>query len=100
LVATAVVADAVVDAALTTEPSAGKTKDDVVTGAAAGGDTAVPVAVTGWLGIAMRTAYALALAPGDRVLSPALVETNASSARRSGSARRRRTAVDDANELG
>ena len=40
--ATAVVAVAVVDAALTTEPSAGKTNDDVVTGCAAGGDADVP----------------------------------------------------------
>ena len=55
-VATPVVADAVVDAALTTEPSAGKTYDEVVTGVAGGGDTAVPVAVTGWFGIAIRIA--------------------------------------------
>ena len=56
LVATAVVAEAVVDAALTTEPSAGNTNDDVVTGADAGGETAVPVAVTGWFGTAIRSA--------------------------------------------
>jgi hypothetical protein len=54
--ASAVVAEAVVDAALTTDPSAGKTNDDVVTGAAGGGDAAVPVAVTGWFGIAIRIA--------------------------------------------
>jgi hypothetical protein len=54
--ASAVVAEAVVDPALTTDPSAGKTNDDVVTGAAGGGDAAVPVAVTGWFGIAIRIA--------------------------------------------
>ena len=68
--ATAVVAVAVVEAALTTEPSAGKTKPDVVTGCAAGGDADVGVAVTGWFGTAIRIAYALAVAPGDRAPSP------------------------------
>jgi hypothetical protein len=53
---TDVVELAVVDAALTIAPSAGKTNDDVVTGAAAGGDADVPVAVTGWFGIAIRIA--------------------------------------------
>jgi hypothetical protein len=95
---TALVAVAVVEAARTTDPSAGKTNDEVVTGAATGGDEDVPVAVTGWFGIAMRMAFALALAPGEPVPSPALVETNARSASRSGRARRRRTDLDDANE--
>jgi hypothetical protein len=95
---TAVDAEAVVEAALTTDPSAGNTNDDVVTGAAAGGDTAVPVAVTGWFGTAIRIAYALAFATGEPELSPALVETNARSASRSGSARRRRTPVDHAKK--
>jgi hypothetical protein len=93
---TELVALAVVDAAFTIDPSAGKTNVDVVTGAAAGGDDDVPVAVTGWFGIAIRTAYALAAAPGEVVPSPALDETNARSASRTGSARRRRTALDDA----
>jgi hypothetical protein len=84
------------DAALTTDPSAGNTNDDVVTGADAGGETAVPVAVTGWFGTAIRIAYALAFATGEPVLPPALVETSARSASRIGSARRRRTALDDA----
>ena len=53
---TAVVAVAVVEAALTTEPSAGKTNPDVVTGCAAGGDADVGVAVTGWFGTAIRIA--------------------------------------------
>jgi len=96
--ATAVVADAVVEAALTTDPSAGNTNDDVVTGAAAGGDTAVPVAVTGWFGTSILIAYALAFATGEPVLSPALVETNASSASKAGRARRRRTCLDDAKK--
>jgi hypothetical protein len=94
---TALVALAVVDAAFTIDPSAGKTNDAVVTGAETGGEEDVPVAVACWLGIAIRIAYALAVAPGELVLSPALVETNARSARRSGSARRRRTALDDAS---
>jgi len=88
-----------VEAALTTDPSPGKTYDDVVTGAEAGGETAVPVAVTGWLGTAIRMAYALAFAPGESAPSPALVETNARSARTTGRARRRRTAPDDASGL-
>jgi hypothetical protein len=93
---TELVALAVVEAAFTTDPSAGKRNDDVVTGAAVGGDDDVPVAVTGWFGIAIRIAYALAVAPGEVVPSPALVETNARSASRIGSARRRRTTLDDA----
>jgi hypothetical protein len=96
--ATALVAVAVVDAARTTDPSAGKTNDEVVTGAAAGGDEDVPVAVTGWFGMTIRIAEASALAPGEPAPSPALVETNARSASTIGSARRRRTALDDANE--
>jgi hypothetical protein len=94
--ATAVVAVAVVDAALTTEPSAGKAKPPVVTGGAAGGDADVAVAVTGWFGTAIRIAKAVAVAPGEPVLSPALVETNARSASMTGSPKRR-TAPDDAN---
>ena len=71
-VATAVVAVAVVEAALTTEPSAGKANAEVVTGCAAGGDADVAVAVTGWFGTAIRIAYALAAAPGElRVLAGA-----------------------------
>ena len=66
-VATAVVAGAVVEAALTIDPSAGNTNDDVVTGGAAGGDTDVPVAVTGWSGTAILIAYALAFATGEPV---------------------------------
>ena len=53
---TAVVAVAVVDAALTIEPSLGYENDDVVTGCAAGGDEDVPVAVAGWFGTAIRMA--------------------------------------------
>jgi hypothetical protein len=96
--ATALVAVAVVDAARTTDPSAGKTNDEVVTGAETGGDADVPVAVTGWFGITILIAYASALAPAEPVPSPALVETNARSASTIGSARRRRTALDDANK--
>jgi hypothetical protein len=70
----------------------------VVTGCAAGGETDVPVAVVGWFGTAIRIAYALAFAPGEPVVSPALVETNARSASRRGRARRRRTDLDDAKE--
>jgi hypothetical protein len=97
---TAVVAVAVVDAALTTDPSLGEENDDVVTGCAAGGDADVPVALAGWFGTAIRIAYALAVAPAERTSSPALVETNARSASRAGRARRRRTASKDATDTG
>ncbi len=52
-----------------------------------------------WFGTAILIASALAAAPGVRVSPPALVATTASSARTIGSARRRRTAVDDASRL-
>ena len=42
----------------------------MVTGCAAGGDADVPVAVGGWFGTAIRIAYALAVAPGERASSP------------------------------
>ncbi len=96
---TAVVAVAVVEAAPTIDPSAGKANPAVVTGCAAGGDADVAVAVTGWFGAAIRIAYALAEAPAEPAPSPALVETNARAASRSGSAKRRqRTVRDDASE--
>jgi hypothetical protein len=91
-VVTAVVALAVVDDAVTTEPSAGNAYPPVVTGCPAGGDDDVAVAATGWFGTTIRIAYALAVAPGDPVTSPALVETNARRASRAGRAKRRRTA--------
>jgi hypothetical protein len=56
--------------------------------------------VSVWFGTETLIAHADAAAPGERASSPELVETKTRRTRRSGSARRRRTAPDDARETG
>jgi hypothetical protein len=99
-VSTDVVALAVVDAALTIDPSPGYWKTFVVAGTTAGGELTVVVAALVWPGTTMLIASALAAAPGVRASPPAPAGTKATSTSRSGSARRRRTALESASGCG
>src|SRR3954470_21534257 len=63
---TLVFADAVVEAALTTDPSPGYANALVRTGWAAGGEVTAGVVLSGWPGTAILIAQASAAAPGAR----------------------------------